>query len=250
MILLTFNILNNRPETTSGQFLSEEDLRAITLENTAAILRSLENYDIKCTFFIELNLIEALPTLLKKIVSQGHEIALYNAGSDEEAVAEAKEMAERIVEKSIRGIRRKNVRLSLQQLKAAGFIYVSDIENANILFPLKRLERSTEITDNDGISIIPESISPYSQIPYNDFIFQVTPMEYYKSMVSESLKNDEFVMIYLNTWQLTDIKKYRLKIPFYRRYNAGRNMEDKMKELLEWINKNDYATSRIKDYIF
>jgi hypothetical protein len=90
------------------------------------------------------------------------------------------------------------------------FNYVSNIDNANILFPFKRLKRDTEITEEDGLSIVPESISPYSQLPYNDFVFQILPMKYYQNMVLETLKNDEFVLIYLNSWQFTDFKKYRL----------------------------------------
>ena len=66
----------------------------------------------------------------------------------------------------------------------------------------------------------------------------------------ETIKNDDFVLIYLNTWQLTDFEKYRFKIPFYRKYGAGRKMSDKFDDFLAWINENELPTSRMKDYIF
>lgn len=250
MILLTFNILNNKPETTSGSLLSNSQLLEITISNTNAIIRLLELHDIRCTFFIDVALVGSLPQLMKKLVSKGHEVALYNNGSSREAVGEAKDFAEKITEKPVRGIRRKTARLSVQDLKDLNFIYISDIENAGILFPFRRLERTTEIFEDSGVSIIPESISPYSQIPYNDFVFQMLPMEYYKSMVTETLKNEEFVMIYLNTWQFTNHKENQLKIPFYRRHNTGKKMEDKLEEFLRWIDDKEHATTRIKDYIF
>lgn len=250
MILLTFNVLNNYPETKSGTDLSEEQLLAITTENTLAVLRILEQQDIKCTFFVDVNLVEKLAPILKKIVLKGHEVALYNKGASRIEVERAKEIASAATEKPVRGIRRKTAILSTKELQELGLLYVSDIENASIMFPLKRLERSTEITEQDGLSIIPESISPYSQIPYNDFVFQVVPMQYYREMVRESLKNEEFVLIYLNTWQFTDLKAHGLKVPFWRRFQSGKKMEDKLDDFLTWLNEREYATSRIKDYIF
>ncbi|MBL7879943.1 MAG: polysaccharide deacetylase, partial [Chryseobacterium gambrini] len=63
-------------------------------------------------------------------------------------------------------------------------------------------------------------------------------------------KKDDFVLIYLNSWQFTDFKKYRFDIPFYRKLNSGKKMEDKLDALLSWINEKEMATSRMKDYIF
>ncbi len=98
------------------------------------------------------------------------------------------------------------MKIAQENLKLLEFNYVSNIDNANILFPFKRLKRNTEITEEDGLSIVPESISPYSQLPYNDFVFQILPMKYYQNMVLETLQNEEFVLIYLNAWQFTDFK--------------------------------------------
>ena len=100
------------------------------------------------------------------------------------------------------------------------------------------------------MSIIPESISPYSQLPYNDFTFQIIPQKFYQNMVVETLKNEEFVVIYLNAWQFTDFSKHHFDIPFYRKINSGKSMEDKLTEFLTWINEEEHATSRMKDYLF
>jgi hypothetical protein len=152
--------------------------------------------------------------------------------------------------KIIRGIRQKEVTISLDQLKNLEFSYVSNIENANILFPFKRLQRSTDIAIKNGMSIIPESISPYSQIPYNDFVFQTIPLQYYQNMVMETINNDEFVLVYLNTWQFTNFEKFKFKIPFYRKYNSGIKMENKLENFLEWMNEKEFAFSRMKDFVF
>jgi hypothetical protein len=250
MVLFTFNVINIEAKAKNGVQISETERLKITEDNTKAILRTLDIYDNKASFFIEISLTEKLQNLIKAISSQGHEIAFYNKDSSLQEIEEAKKNTEEFLEKHIRGIRQKDIRLRQEDLKLLEFNYVSNIDNAEILFPLKRLKRNTEITEENGLSIVPESISPYSQLPYNDFVFQILPMKYYKNMVFETLKNDDFVLIYLNSWQFTDFTKYPFEIPFYRRLFSGKKMEDKLDALLSWINEKEMATSRMKDYIF
>lgn len=250
MILLTFNLIPVSAPLKKGSEISETEREEITQKNTNSLLRILELYDIKATFFVEISLVETLKSLLKKIVGKGHEISFYNQNSTLKEIEEAKFSLQNFIEKNIRGIRQKEISHSVSELKNLEFTYISNIENANILFPFKRLQRSTEITEESGISIIPESISPYSQLPYNDFVFQMLPQTYYRNMVLETLKADDFVLIYLNSWQFTDFNKYPFQIPFYRKLNSGRKMEDKLEDFLKWINERELAISRMKDYIF
>ncbi|ASW74123.1 polysaccharide deacetylase [Chryseobacterium piperi] len=250
MILLTFNIVNIDSEVKNGAEISDEERLVITIDNTKAILRILDLHDIKASFFIEISIVEKLQNLIKAISGRGHEIAFYNKNSTLEKVEEVKKRTQDFLGKQIRGIRQKDHKIPQENLKLLEFNYVSNIDNANILFPFKRLKRNTEIIEEEGLSIVPESISPYSQLPYNDFVFQVLPMKYYQNMVFETLKNDDFVLIYLNSWQFTDFNTYPFKIPFYRSLFSGKKMEDKLNALLTWINEKELATSRMKDYIF
>ncbi|MET3538061.1 polysaccharide deacetylase family protein [Chryseobacterium limigenitum] len=250
MVLFTFNIINTEAGVKNSLQITDEERLKITEDNTKAILRILDIHDVKASFFVEVSIAEKLKNLIKAISSQGHEIAFYNKNSSLQEIEETKKNTQDFLEKQIRGIRQKDFKQPQESLKLLEFNYVSNIDNANILFPFKRLKRNTEITEEDGLSVIPESISPYFQLPYNDFMFQILPMKYYRNMVFETLKNDDFVLIYLNSWQFTDFKKYRFDIPYYRSLFSGRKMEDKLDVLLTWINENDMATSRMKDYIF
>ncbi|SHF40934.1 polysaccharide deacetylase family protein [Chryseobacterium vrystaatense] len=250
MILLTFNILNIEAADQKTVEISDVERLKITEDNTKAILRILDIHDIKASFFVEISIAEKLQNLIKAISSKGHEIAFYNKDSSLQQIEETKKNIQALLEKQIRGIRQKDFKQPQDSLKLLEFNYVSNIDNANILFPFKRLKRNTEITEEDGLSIVPESISPYFQLPYNDFMFQILPMKYYRNMVFETLKNDDFVLVYINSWQFTDFKKYKFDIPYYRSLFSGKKMEDKLDALLTWINENDMATSRMKDYIF
>lgn len=250
MILLTFNIINNRSSFKGNFQLKDEELTSITESNVASALRILEQHNILATFFVEVSLTAKLQILIRKIVGLGHEIALFNENSSRQELEYSKQSTEELMDKMIRGIRQKEITVPTEELKLLEFSYISNIENADILFPLKRLKRGTEIFESKGISIIPESISPYSQIPYNDFVFQMLPLKFFESMVTETIKNEDFVVIYLNSWQFTDFDKLRFKIPFYRKYNSGRKMEDKLESFCQWINENEIACSRMKDFIF
>lgn len=250
MILLTFNVINNKSDFKDNFRIDNDEVTKITVDNISSILRILANNNILATFFIEVSLVQQLQSLIKKIISKGHEISLYNEDSSATELESAKRVTEDFIEKLIRGVRQNDVTISVDELKKIGFSYISNIENADILFPFKRLERSTEIKEENGLSIIPEGISPYSQLPYNDFVFQTVPLKFYQNMVTETLKKEDFVLIYLNSWQFTDFKKFRFNIPFYRRYNSGRKIEDKLEHFLQWLNENELACARLKDYIF
>lgn len=250
MILLTFNIVNIESETKSGSQITEDERLEITIANTKSVLRILDIHEVKASFFIEISIVEKLKNLIKAISAQGHEIAFYNKNSSSSQIEETKRSAEDFLEKQIRGIRQKEFKIGENDLKLMGFNYISNIDHADILFPFKRLKRDSSITEENGISIVPESISPYSQLPYNDFVFQALPMKYYQNMVFETLKKDDFVLVYLDVWQFTDVKKYNFKVPFFRSFNCGKRMEDKLEAFLNWINENEMATSRMKDYIF
>lgn len=250
MILLTFNVMNIESETRNGSQITDMERLEITIANTKSVLRILDIHEVKASFFIEISIVEKLKNLLKAISAQGHEIAFYNKNSSASQIEVTKKSTEEFLDKQIRGIRQKEFKISENDLKLMGFNYISNIDHADILFPFKRLKRDSEISEENGISIVPESISPYSQLPYNDFVFQTLPMKYYQNMVFETLKNDDFVLVYLDVWQFTDVKKYQFKVPFYRRYNCGKKMEDKLEDFLAWINEKELATSRMKDYIF
>lgn len=250
MVLLTFNLLFHHESMKKGQEISAEQRLNITSENTKSILRILEEKSHRATFFIGTSIVDQVDSLLKKIILDGHEIALYNEDCNKTGLEGKKLNLEDTIKKAVRGVRQKKDHLPPAELRELGFNYVSNLEHADILFPFKRLERSTEIVEKDGISIVPDTISPYSQLPYNDFVFQILPIAFYENMVNETLKKEQFVLIYLDITQFTDLHRHPFKTSFFRRFGTGKKMEDKLDHLLNFINEHDMATSRMKDYIF
>ncbi|WP_379969326.1 polysaccharide deacetylase [Epilithonimonas sp. UC225_85] len=219
-------------------------------ENTKIILLLLDLHEYQATFFIEISIAESLQKLIKNLSLSGHEIALYNVNSDAETVAKTKQNLEQILQKPIRGLRQKSHRLPYSEIKKMDFMYVSNIEESKIDFLWRKLTEKTEIFTENELTIVPESQSPYSQVPFNDYVLQVTPMNYYESMLLESLKSNEYVMIYANAWQLFSKDKLPFILPFYKKIKLSRSFEDRLEDLFQFMDEHEIAVSRMKDYLF
>lgn len=250
MILLSFNIINPEISEKNKGLVSEEELLKITSEGTLKILEILEKNLLQATFFVEISLVEKMPELLKIIVKKGHELALLNKNSYQSEIEKTKSLAEEIVGKTINGLRQfPEKRVSSELVKSMKFIYRSPLDYANIFFFKNTLEKKIAQEEN-GIMVIPESVSPYSRLPYNDFTFQMIPLFFYKSMINETLQKDEYVMIYLNSWQFVELNDEKFGLPFYRKYNLGIEMESKLDRFLKYLEDNEIAITRMKDFFF
>ena len=250
MVLLTFNIIAPEIPVSYQKIVTEEELLKITTDGTQKILEILEKYQVHTTFFVEISLVEKLPELLKTIAKKGHELGLLNKYSYQKEIETAKDFLEELTGKTIRGMRQfPEKRLSSEKLKAMQFIYRSPMDFSNIFFFKNALERKIAYEENE-IMVIPESVSPYSRLPYNDFTFQMIPMKFYQNMVTETLQKEEYVMIYLNSWQFVELNDKKFGLSFYRKYNLGVQMEEKLDRFLKFVEENDLAITRMKDFFF
>ena len=250
MILLSFNIIHPEISEKNVGLVSEEELLKITSEGTLKILEILEKYMLQATFFVEISLVEKLPELLKIIVKKGHELSLLNKNSYQSEIEKAKLFAEELTGKSVRGLRQlPEKRVNSEMVKKLGFIYRSPLDYANIFFYKNTLEKKIAKEEN-GIMVIPESVSPYSRIPYNDFSFQLIPMFFYKNMINETLQKEDYVMVYLNSWQFLELNHSKFGLPLYRKYNLGKQMENKLERFLQFVEESEWAVTRIKDFFF
>lgn len=233
-----------------SKIISDSELIMSIEKKVNSTLLLLELHGFKATYFIDIALAEELKKSIKNISFAGHEIAFYNSNSDLQTIEKMKQNLEDFLQKPIRGFRQKYHQIPYAEIKKLGFNYISNIEESRINFLWRKLTSKTEIHIENDLTIVPESQSPYSQLPFNDYVLQVTPMKYFESMLFESLKNNEYVMIYANIWQLYESEDLPIDIPFYKKINIGRKFEDRLEKLFQFIDENDIAVSRMKDYLF
>lgn len=247
MILLSFNITDSKYFLNNKLRISDEKLLEVLKKNTESILRTLELHELYATFFVQSELVQGFENLLQNIVKNGHEVALFHSGNISETT-KAKQFIKDKFGKNVRGIRI-NGSFSSAEFQDLGISYLSPIEKMKITYLFRRFDQKTEIYTDDELVVIPETIAPYTQIPYNETVFQYVPMKYYENMVFETLKSSEYVLFYTNVLQFTDFEFHEIQIPFYKKYSTGKKMEDKLNRFLVWINDYDMATSTIKDYV-
>lgn len=251
MLLLSFNLTIPFVDERKNPQLDDETLLASLEKNTEIIIQNLEIYSVLVTFFVEVSIASKLQKTLKKLVSAGHEIAFYNIRSSVEEIEKIKTDVESQIGKNIRGLRQKLLRLDNKTIGLLGFSYVSDIEHSNIGFIFRRLQKEkTNLYYDEGLVIVPESLSPYSQLPFNDYVFQMTPISFYENMLAETLQNADYIQIYMNAWQFYDKQEVPYQLPFYKKYHLGKTFEDRLISLLNYIKEEEIATSRMKDYLF
>ncbi|WP_300669798.1 polysaccharide deacetylase [Soonwooa sp.] len=251
MLLLSFNLTIPFGEDRANPKLDDESLIASLEHNLESFLSDIEIYSILVTFFVEVRIAERLSKTLKKLTAAGHEVALYNIVSSVAEIEIVKNNLEDQLQKSVRGLRQKLLRLPEKDIRALGFSYVSNIEHSNIGFVFRRLKKEkTQLYYENSLAIVPESLSPYSQLPFNDYVFQMTPLKFYENMILETLQNEDYVQVYMNAWQLYEKENLPYKFPFYKKFNLGKKFEDKLLSFLEFIDENEIATSRMKDYLF
>ncbi len=250
MILFTFNISFPEYKISKGENIPHPELITSIEKKTEIILLLLELHEFKATFFIEISIVNNLQKLIKKIAFAGHEIALYNINSNLKEIEKTKQELEQFLEKPIRGLRQKYHQISYPEIKKLDFNYTSNIEESKLNFLWRKLTSKTEIHVQEDLTIVPESQSPYSQLPFNDYVFQVIPMKYYESMLLESLKNNEYVMTYVNAWQFFNSNELPFDLPFYKKINIGRRFEKRLEQLFQFVEENEIAVSRMKDYLF
>lgn len=250
MILLTFNIAVSEKGRENNNKFSQTELISSIEDHTKIILLLLELHEYKATFFVEVSIAGQLQKLLKSLSLSGHEIGLYNVDSDAGTVEKTKQDLEQILQKPIKGLRQKSHHLPYPEIKKMDFIYVSNIKESKIDFLWRKLTGKTEIYTESELTVVPESQSPYSQLPFNDYVLQVIPMKYYESMLLESLKSEEYVMMYVNAWQLLNKDNLPFILPFYKKINLGRSFEDRLEDLFQFMDEHEIAVSRMKDYLF
>lgn len=252
MVLLSFNIISPEIPLKDKDLVPEEELLRITFNGTKKIIDVLEKNYVFCTFFIEVSLVEKMPELLKLIIKKGHELGILNQNSTEEEIVKAKLKAEELTGKFISGIRQfPKFKYSSDVVKRMKFSYHSSMYFSNIFWlDNKGFEKKTVYEENELV-IVPDSWSTYSKLPYNDFTFQMIPLFFYKNMINNSMKgDDEYIVIYLNSWQFVELNHSKFGLPLYRKYNLGRQMEDKLGRFLLFLEESEWAVNRMKDFFF
>ena len=261
-LLLTFDLEQFVTPEEKGMNIPRKELFRISNEGLERIYTLLKETQTKATFFTTLEFAKQ-SLLLKKIVEEGHEIALhgyehnihYHEMKSEEALQElkkAKEELERLFAIKIKGLRTPQMRtLNFQILKKLGIAYDSSLHPTYIPGYKNDFFKTRRIKEKEGIKIVPVSVVPLIKAPFSWIWFRNLGLFYVKCCTKLCLLADDRIHLYFHPWDFADLNKEPFKgriFPLILR-NSGKKAENQLKEYILWCRKKGLKSRTLSDYL-
>ena len=241
-------------------------------KNINALLDIFKQYNIKATFFVLGWNAERAPELIKKIHSQGHEVASHGYNHDLctsmdgdslfKDLSQSKTVLEGIIGTEVKGYRAPSFSISdnvIKLLKRAGYQYDSSYDSSAInsrhgTVSLEHYQKSgIAYSDQDGFSELPISNlqAGSMKIPWGGGgYFRLIPKSIFNSGVSNILKKDQGYMFYTHPWEF-DPDQPRVSQASasnrFRHYINLKHTENKLRYLIENFSDSDFMTCQ--DYL-
>ncbi|HEX8377295.1 MAG TPA: polysaccharide deacetylase family protein [Pedobacter sp.] len=254
MILLSFDVEEFDMPVEYGKQISFNEQIAISSRGTEIILRLLNNHQVKATFFCTANFALTKPSLIKRIVDEGHEVASHGYYHSKFEIADllnSKKVLEEITEKAIRGYRMARMMpVDENEIAKAGYRYNSSINPTWIPGRYNNLHRPRKLFYESGIFQLPASVSPLLRLPLFWLSFHNFPLWFYKKLCIRTYKSDKYLNIYFHPWEFTNLhNKEKFGFPMYVSNNSGERMAARMKSLIIHFQKQNLPFSTISDFL-
>ena len=268
-ILITFDLEEFVTPSEVGMGIDKEELFNISLEGFHNLIRVLNKHNrIKATFFTTVEFAERARKELRKLINEGHEIALHglyhntniSQMTNEDAKKElltAKKKLEKMFNLKVNGYRSPQMRiLNSKILKDIGINYNSSMHptyipgRGNYFF-----EKRNVYFDN--VLQVPVSVTPIIRLPFSWIWFRNMGLLYSKLCTRITFIDMDFVNIYFHPWDFVnlDIKPFNEKIMKLIIRRTGRKMIEEFDKYLNWSEKNfnsltiwEYLNGRKKSF--
>ena len=254
MILLSFDIEEFDMPFEFGKTISFEDQIKISIEGTTIILDLLEKYQAKATFFSTVIFALNAPEIIKRIINDGHEIAshsYYHSDFKVEHLKESKDKLEEITNTKVLGFRMPRMQpVDEIEIFKAGYVYNSSLNPTYIPGRYNNFSKPRTYFKQDGVWQIPASVSPIIRFPLFWLSFHNLPLWIYKLLCKATIKKDKYLNLYFHPWEFTNLdNKERYGFPGYISKNSGKQMNDRLENLIIWMKKKNYNFHNTKDLI-
>lgn len=243
-----------------GKKISEELMLEKSYEGIQRLIELIKNHQIKLTFFVSERMAKFSPNLLRELVTGGHEIGLhvyidYKKDNDTDKIIDRikyiKEEIEEDIRTKIYGFRNhKLIVVPPYILKEAGFVYDNTCHPTYVPGRYFYLLKSRKIKLKYGIINIPISVTPIFRLPFSWIWFRNLGLNYVKLCTSWVFLNQDWVNIYLHSWDFTDLNdNLPFKLPYFITSNAGWKMIRMLDNYLNFCKLNQIRISTIYNYL-
>ena len=238
MILLSFDTEEfDVPREHGVEFSLEEGMK-VSVYGTERILDILKANDVKATFFCTSNFAQNAPDVMRRIQSEGHEIACHGCDHWQPKASDvktSKEIIEGLMNIKCYGYRQPRMfPVSDADIRANGYEYNSSLNPAFI--PGRYMHLTTPRTwfMKDGVMQIPASVSPWLRIPLFWLALHNFPEWLYYMLVKRVLCHDGYFDTYFHPWEFFELKEHpEFKMPFIIKNNSGKQMQQRLDRLIK-----------------
>ena len=254
MILLSFDTEEFEVPREQGLEYSLEDGIQVSVEGTNIILDVLKANNVRATFFCTGNFAENAPEVMQRIIDEGHEVACHGVDHwqpKETDFALSKEIVERITGLTVTGYRQPRMFPVVEsEIKRVGYRYNSSLNPAFIPGRYMNLRTPRTWFMKDGVMQIPASVTPWIRFPLFWLSLHNLPEWMYHRMVRRVLNHDGYFVTYFHPWEFYELKEHpELKIPFIIRNHSGREMVERLDNLIKMLKKQNHKFITYDEFV-
>lgn len=254
MILLSFDIEEFDGPREHGVDYSLEEGMKVSVVGTNIILDVLKANDVRATFFCTANFAENAPDVMKRIISEGHEVACHGVDHFEPTETDfalSKEIIERICDLTVTGYRQPRMFPVLDsEIKRVGYRYNSSLNPAFIPGRYMNLKTPRTWFFKDGVMQIPASVTPLVRFPLFWLSLHNLPEFMYHWLVRRVLKKDGYFVTYFHPWEFYELKKHpEFKMPFIIKNHSGREMAERMDRLIRMLKNHNHEFITYDEFV-
>ena len=260
-LFLTFDLEEfDIPLVLCGIPTEECDIYQVTYRGMKKVISLLRGLRVNTTFFTTTTFGRRYPSLLRKLLKAGHEIAfhgykhnhkyhLMNQANAYRFIRKGKRELEKITGKRIVGFRSPwFFSPSYKILEKLGFKYDSSIHPTWVPGHYFNMRKPRSPSRKNGLSVLPISVTPLVRLPFSWLWFRNFGLPYAKFCTRMCILDQPYVNIYLHPWEFVDLSKYDAgaQLPIMIRRNTGRKMIKMVGSYIRWCSKNNLQPMTIE----
>ena len=223
--------------------ISDDDMFKISLEGTKRVLDLVKKHSIKATFFVTTGFCKKYPALIKSL-SKVHEVACHGEHGKDYSKMEKNEAAksikqnklllEKVIKKKVTGFRAPRMSSpDYELLKKVGFEYDASLHPTYVPGRYNNLLKPRKIFNENGMIIIPTSVTPVVRAPITWLWFRNFGLAYAKTCTRLCLLTDPYVNIYFHPWEFVSLSEWDIPLMFKR--NTGKAVYNKLDKYISWL---------------
>lgn len=286
-LLLTFDLEEFNVPKDYGIDISTKEQCAISNVGLLKLLDMLKRNNAKATFFTTLVFANNHPSSIKRLLKEGHELALHAYSHDHDYtnmpekeaeffIRKAKDELEKKLRTKITGFRGPQMRRpSYSLLNKIGLKYDSSLHPTFVPFLMaaytrfsnlltgkktlnadymtsyaKNFMKSRKITRKDGVIVVPISVAPLARLPMFWVAFRNLPLSYATVCSNAALLDTDYLNMYFHPWEFTNLDTPRFnKIMRLIIKNTGMPLISKLEKYIHWAKRRNLRITTISEYL-